>query len=106
MGTIFLIIIFILFLLGNYLFYKAILSLNSYKRLTTIIVYLVLIYVYFEVVNLAHIFLRNNKIYLELGHSSIKLIWILVLSYLIAILTIAFAIILKRKNRKDKTSAK
>lgn len=63
-------------------------------------IYLVSIYLYFELVNYIHIMLRENNIYLEFGHGSILLVMVLVLAYLTAFIFLVIYILKSHKMNK------
>jgi Ca2+/Na+ antiporter len=65
-------------------------------------VYLVLIYLYYELINDIHSNLRDQDIYVELGHASLSLILTMFLSYIAGIAFVAFAIVKRRSFRQLK----
>ena len=87
-------LIFAIYFIASVYLYKKAVHIKTKLLYILIPVYLILIYVYYEVVNLIHNSLRDNDIFVEFGHASIRLIGLLILSYLTAlvfIVSLAFA---------------
>ena len=94
-------IIYIVFLIICYIFYKIAISLNRYWFISSIPIYLISTYFYFELANQLHYYLRDNKIaYIEFGHASPELIMLMLFSFLNAFILIGFVIY--RRSLKNK----
>jgi len=67
-------IVYIVFLILCYIFYKIAVSLNRFWFILSIAIYVTAIYFYFEAINQIHYYLRDNDIlYIEFGHASLLL---------------------------------
>lgn len=79
------------------LFRKAVLIRSSWFYVGAL-VYMVLIYFYFELVNFIHILLRERGFFLEFGHASISLILLMLFCYFTSVVLIIFAFIKRRRK--------
>ena len=93
-----LIIIYLIFLLYSIALYKKAFNIDKKWLYFFIPVYLLSIYLYFELMNYVHIFLRHRRIYFDFGHASLMLIVLLLLAYLTAIILIILFIIRNRNH--------
>lgn len=91
-------LVYVVFLVSSYLAYRNALRLRRGMMYIAIVIYFILIYAYFELVNTIHIHLRNKGVFLEFGHASILLIWVLIISFLTGI---GFVILLLRKSKRS-----
>jgi hypothetical protein len=92
-GDIASLIVYIVFLIVCYVFYKTAISLKHNWFILSILIYLIFIYFYFELVNRLHYYLRDNKIaYIEFGHASLGLILLMLFSFLNAFILIGFLV--------------
>jgi len=94
-------VLYIVFLILSYIFYKIAVSLKRYWFITSIATYLISIYFYFDLLSQLHYYLRDNKIaYIEFGHASLELIMLALFSFLNAFVLIGFVIY--RRSLKSK----
>jgi nitrate/nitrite transporter NarK len=93
-------IVYIVFLIICFAFYKIAMLLKGYWFAVSAVIYLILIWFYFELVNQLHYYLRDNKIlYIEFGHASLELILLMFFSFLNAFGFIVFVIYRRSKKR-------
>lgn len=92
------ILIYAIFLFGSVVFYRKVI--NATKRILywAIPIYLIATYLYFELINYVHIFLREKGIYIDFGHANLLLICIMVLALLTAV---GFVVTLLIKRRRQ-----
>jgi hypothetical protein len=70
--------------------------------LVIILMYIISIYIYFEIINKIHQFLRDKGIYIEFGHASILLLELGILCLILAIINIIWASVKKYMMLKNK----
>lgn len=92
-----LLIIYLIFFSYSIVLYRKLFSLKKSKVYLLVPLYLISIYLYFEVINYIHIRLRESKIYFDFGHASLMLVLLLLAAYLTAVVLIVLYI-LKRKR--------
>lgn len=95
-----LLVVYFLFFLYSIILYRKSLFVNKKLVYILIPIYLVSIYLYFELINYIHIGLRENNIYLEFGHGSILLVLVLILAYLTAFIFLIIYVLKSRKMNK------
>ena len=100
----FIAIVYGVFLIATIVFYRMAKRFGNLASIILAICYLIGIYFYFEMINQLHIYLRDKKIYLELGHASLTLVLIFFISYLTAFIAIGIFIFQKRRINKSKKS--
>jgi hypothetical protein len=92
-------IAYIIFLMVCYSFYKIGIAIKHPWFVALIAIYLIFIWLYFELINQMHNYLRNNKIlYIEFGHASLELILLMMFSFLNAFVLIGI-VAYRRKSR-------
>ena len=100
-------IVYIVFLILCYIFYKIAVSLRRHWFISSIAIYLIFTYFYFDLVLQLHYYLRDKKIvYIEFGHASLELIMLMLFSFLNAFILIGFVVYrrsLKTKNPRGLT---
>ena len=81
-----------LFVLANflviYLFYKLLRKSKGIKFILNSLLLLLFSWVISESFNQVHIWFRNNGVFIELGHSSISLIYVWIISIIFSVFTI------------------
>jgi hypothetical protein len=98
--TIIISIIITCYLFLSYKFQNIFLKAGNIAFILFCILYLILTYLYFELINQAEIFLRNKKIYLEFGHANIVMLEVMLLCFLFALVNIAIAIFRRYKRKR------
>lgn len=95
-------LIYLVFFLYSIILYRK--SFYIQKKIVYLLipVYLVTIYLYFELVHYIDILLMENEIYFGFGHASIMLVLLFILAYLTAFVFIILYFIQKRKRTIDK----
>ena len=84
-------IVYIVFLILSYLFYKIAILLRRHWFILSTAIYLIFTYFYFDLILQLHYYLRDNKIvYIEFGHASLELIMLMLFSFLNAFILIGF----------------
>ncbi len=90
--TIFLVLIYVIFVSMSYLLFKRILKSKSKLFYGVVASYFVGTYLYFELINLIHVELRERGYYIDLGHSSLSLLLLMLLSLLTGLGFVVIAI--------------
>jgi hypothetical protein len=97
--TIIILVIIICYLFLSYKLQSIFLKIGKLPFILFCILYLILTYLYFELINQVEIFLRNQKIYLEFGHANILMLEVMLLCFLFALINIAIAIFRRHKRK-------
>jgi|SRR6185312_12691301 len=97
--TIIILVIIICYLFLSYKLQSIFLKIGNLAFILFCISYLILTYLYFEIINQAEIFLRDRKIYLEFGHANIVMLEVMLLCFLFALVNIAIAIFRRYKRK-------
>jgi hypothetical protein len=87
-----------IFSLGmSFMFYKRIKRVRKKFIAVWIVGYLVLTYLYFEIINQIHHYLRDRNIFIEFGHADIDFLIVFLLSLITALLSIIFGMYKRKK---------
>jgi hypothetical protein len=88
-----LVIIYVIHLIASILFYRKMVAMKSASKYLALVGYLILTYVYFELINVGHRRLRDAGYFFDFGHASIMLLITFVLSCVTAIVFIILIIV-------------
>jgi hypothetical protein len=92
------VLIIIFYAFASYKVYRILVKSGKITFLLFCLLYLILTYVFFELINQLEIYLRGKQIYLEFGHADILMLQVMAACFLIAFITIIFTII-RRVNQ-------
>jgi hypothetical protein len=88
-----LIVIYAAHLVASLIFYKKVVLVKGALMYLYLIGYLVITYLYFELINVGHRALRDAGYYLDFGHASIMLLIVFFLSCLTAVVFVVLVVV-------------
>ncbi len=94
------------FIVASYYLHKYMRNIKSIIWfLSVILMYIVMLYGYFEIINKIHQYLRDRGIYIEFGHASILLIELGVICLFFALINIVWAAVSRYRNLQVKNTS-
>jgi len=101
-----LVVIYIVFVIGSLFFYKRVFNVKLIWFILFLPIYLVSVYLYFEVLNQTKDYLRDNGIYLEFGEANLYLVllwWFCTLNSILLIIFICVKRVINnyKKNKSE-----
>lgn len=92
-----------IFIVASYFLHKYMCKIKSVIWfLAIILIYIVLLYVYFDLILKTHYYLRDRGIYIDFGHASILLFLLAIICLILAIINIVWAAVSRFRNLQIK----